>query len=60
MQVLEDIVKILQKILQASQTATAGAYPVATLNTVGTLEATTIQLLVEQIKHLKSTTTYTA
>jgi len=59
-QVLEDIVKILQKILQASQTATAGAYPVATLNTVGTLEATTIQLLVEQIKHLKSTTTYTA
>lgn len=59
-EVLEDIVSLLKSILQAAKGATAGPFPVASLNAIGTLETTSIQLLEEQLKHLKSTTTFTA
>lgn len=57
-EMLGDIINLLESLLTASATATAGPFPVSTLNATGTLQATTIQYLKQNLEYLKSETVY--
>jgi hypothetical protein len=57
-EMLGDIINLLESLLTASATATAGPFPVSTLNATGTLQATAIQYLKQNLEYLKSETVY--
>lgn len=57
-EMLGDIINLLESLLTASATATAGPFPVVTLNATGTLQATAIQYLKQNLEYLKSETVY--